>query len=262
MKNVRFYGRQPYTVAVVHGGPGMPGYMWAVARELGKETGVLEPLQTKNSLEGQIEELRGILEKYADLPVLLLGHSWGAMLTYIFTAHYPSLIKKLILVGSGPYEQQYADIIDTERLNRLTEEERIEEFKLVEIINSATPAERDKAMARHSVLLEKADTFAPLPTEKEPEPLPVSEEINRKVWSEAKKLRDSGEILAIGPKIKCPVLAIHGDYDPHPAAGVAQPLSRMLKDFRFVLLEKCGHYPWLEKYARDKFFEILREEIV
>jgi pimeloyl-ACP methyl ester carboxylesterase len=261
VKNLRTYGSPPYTLAVVHGGPGMPGYMWTVARELSQDIGVLEPLQTKDSLEGQIQELREVLEKNAELPVILLGHSWGAMLTYIVTARYPAMVKKLILVGSGPYEQKYDVVIDTERLNRLTEEERIEEFKLVEIINSATTAERDKAMARHGMLLEKADTYAPLPPEKEPEPLPVSEEINRRVWAEAKKLRVSGEILAMGREIKCAVVAIHGDYDPHPAEGVEKPLARVLKDFRFNLLEKCGHYPWLEKYARDKFYKGLKNEL-
>ena len=65
----------------------------------------------------------------------------------------------------------------------------------------------------------------------------------------------------MGKKIKCPVTAIHGDYDPHLADGVRIPLSRVLKDFKFILLEKCGHEPWIEKYAKDKFFNVLREEI-
>jgi pimeloyl-ACP methyl ester carboxylesterase len=57
------------------------------------------------------------------------------------------------------------------------------------------------------------------------------------------------------------VLAIHGDSDPHPAAGVREPLSRTLPDFRFILLEKCGHMPWLERQARDTFYALLREEL-
>ncbi|MFO7996195.1 MAG: alpha/beta hydrolase, partial [Dehalococcoidia bacterium] len=71
----------------------------------------------------------------------------------------------------------------------------------------------------------------------------------------------SGQLLEIIRRIKCPVLAIHGDYDPHPAHGVKDPLSRAIKDFRFVLLEKCGHYPWRERKARDMFYCILNAEI-
>ena len=55
MENLRIYGRKPYAIAVVHGGPGAPGSIAPVARELSKDMGVLEPLQTKDSLEGQIE---------------------------------------------------------------------------------------------------------------------------------------------------------------------------------------------------------------
>ena len=67
--------------------------------------------------------------------------------------------------------------------------------------------------------------------------------------------------MALGELIRCPVLAIHGDHDPHPAEGVQETLSRVIRDFRFVLLEKCGHRPWIEKQAKHKFYQILREEI-
>jgi pimeloyl-ACP methyl ester carboxylesterase len=58
------------------------------------------------------------------------------------------------------------------------------------------------------------------------------------------------------------VVAIHGDYDPHPAEGVRKPLTEVLEDFRFILLKKCGHTPWREQEARDDFFRILKREIV
>jgi len=259
MKNIRIYGKKPFTVAVIHGGPGAPGEMAPVARELSSLKGVLEPLQTKSTLEGQIQELHDVLKKHADLPVILIGFSWGAMLSFILAARYPPLVKKLILIGSGPFEQKYADNIVGDRLNRLTEEERIEALNLIDIINDPAATDKDKSMARLGELFARADTYTPLPVKSEA--LEFSEEINRKVWAEAKELRISGELLSLGRQINCPVLAIHGDYDPHLAEGVREPLSRILKDFKFILLEKCGHEPWLERYARDKFYEVLRREI-
>ena len=83
----------------------------------------------------------------------------------------------------------------------------------------------------------------------------------KNVWGQAHKLRMSGELLELGKKIKCPVLAIHGDFDPHLAEGIEVPLSRVLKEFRFVLLPRCGHYPWLERHARKTFYDILKNEI-
>lgn len=261
MKNLRTYGSPPYTVAVIHGGPGAPGEVAPVARELSSLVGVLEPLQTRNSFEGQVAELHDVLAENADSPVTLIGHSWGTFLSFVVTARYPSLIKKLVMVGGGPFEEKYADNINPDRMSRLSESERIEAIKLIEIINDSVHNYRDKnkSMARLSALFARADTYEPLPQKSEV--IEFSEEINRRVWAGAKKLRTSGELLELGKKIRCPVVAIHGDYDPHLAEGVKEPLSRTLRDFRFILLEKCGHYPWLERYARDEFYRVLKREI-
>jgi pimeloyl-ACP methyl ester carboxylesterase len=264
MKNLRTRGKPPYKVVVVHGGPGAPGSIAPVARELAKDMGILEPLQTKNSIDGQVEELAGVLKKNADIPAVLIGHSWGAWLVYLVAARHPSLVKKIIMVGSGSFVQKYADNMFTERLDRLSEKDRVKVLETIEIIRNPATKEKDKnvSFARFGDLMAKADTFAPLPPEPDPEPLPASEEINRKVWEEAVLLRISGELLEMGRQIKCPVIAIHGDYETHSAEGVKGPLAGILKDFRFILLGKCGHEPWLEKYARDEFYRVLREEVV
>jgi len=74
-------------------------------------------------------------------------------------------------------------------------------------------------------------------------------------------MRKSGYLLEQALNISCPVVVIHGDYDPHPAEGVRLPLTERLTDFSFYLLEKCGHSPWKEKYAAERFYEILSAEI-
>jgi len=101
MNNLRTYGTTPYRAAVIHGGPGAPGEMAPVARELSSLCGILEPLQTKTTLQGQLEELHTIVTENGHLPIILIGYSWGAMLSYIFTARHPSFVKKLILISSG-----------------------------------------------------------------------------------------------------------------------------------------------------------------
>ncbi len=259
MNDLRIYGGKPYSVAVVHGGPGAPGEMVPVAWELAPLGGILEPLQTAASVEGQVRELHDVLVGNADLPVTLLGFSWGAWLSFIVTARHPSLVGKLILIGSGPFEEKYAEDIFPERLTRLSEVERTEALAIIDELNDPAVSNKDRPMARLGELFARADAFDPLPPQGEA--LGFSYEINHNVWEEASKLRASGALLAMGKQIRCPVLAIHGDHDPHPAEGVRQPLARVLKDFRFILLEKCGHEPWMERQARDKFYEILKNEI-
>jgi pimeloyl-ACP methyl ester carboxylesterase len=233
--------------------------MAPVARELANDWGILEPLQTATSLEGQVRELRTVLMENGELPVTIIGSSWGAMLGFIFTARYPEFVKKLILIGSGVYESHYASKILETRLSRLGEEEKKEAHSLMATLNNAAISDKNAAFARLGALFTRADTYNPLTLEDEV--IEVDYYLYESVWRDAEELRDSGKLVELGKQIRCPVVAIHGDYDPHPAEGVRKPLSAVLSNFRFIMLKNCGHLPWMEREARDEFYEILKEEL-
>jgi pimeloyl-ACP methyl ester carboxylesterase len=260
--NFRTYGPAPYAIAVIHGGPGAPGEMAPVARELALDRGILEPLQTATSLDGQVEELRAVLESHARLPVTLIGHSWGAWLSYIVAARHPTIVAKLLLVASGPFHERYVAEIQRNRLRWMTEPERAEWIVITTALGAPYANDKDALLDRLGALAAKADTFDPIVTvSDDPEPLAPQGDIFQQVWSDAAELRRSGQLLDLGKHIRCPVVAIHGDHDPHPAEGVRQPLSAVLPDFRFVLLRNCGHTPWLERQARTTFYEVIRSEL-
>lgn len=246
-------------MAVVHGGPGAPGEMAPVARELASMAGVLEPLQTADTVEAQVAELRDVLQDNAGLPATLIGFSWGAVLSFMLAAKHPSVVGKLVLVSSAPYDESYAVNITTTRLERLGEEDRREVLSVAEALEAPDAADRDALFARLGRLMTGADMYDPLPHDTEV--IQYQYDVYQSVWQQVNKLRGRGELLSMAERIECPVVAIHGDYDPHPAGGVREPLSRVLKDFRFVLLERCGHYPWLERHARDEFYRVLKREL-
>jgi pimeloyl-ACP methyl ester carboxylesterase len=254
MINLRKYGKPPYTVAVVHGGPGARGEVAPVARELSSLVGILEPLQTATTLE-----LHSVLQGNALLPVTLVGHSWGAWLGYIAAARYPASVKKLVLIGSGPFEHQYAVNITGTRLTRLSESDRLRALSLIEALSNSDTLNKNELFGEFGALFARADAYDPLPDDREA--IEAQYDSGQQVWQEAEALRRSGELLEMGKQITCPVVAIHGDYDSHPAEGVERPLASVLQDFRFILLDKCGHSPWLEKQARNRFYDILRIEI-
>ena len=259
MEHLRTYGNSPYAVAVIHGGPGAPGEMAPVAKALSIDVGVLEPLQTQDSVDGQVKELTDVLEKNGELPLTLIGYSWGAWLGFILTARYPSLVRKLILVSSGPFEEQYATQIMETRLGRLSPEEREQVSRIMKLLQSG---ERNREVTKEfGSLMDKADSFSPVQQEIDDERFEFQENIYQLIWTEASSLRKSGALLKFAESISCPVVAIHGEYDPHPAQGVAEPLSRTLHNFRFILLQRCGHTPWKEKEARDVFYATLRQEL-
>jgi len=257
MREVRRYGSAPYEIAVVHGGPGAAGEMADVARELASSAGVLEPLQTADSVTGQVEELRLALEEYAASPTTLVGFSWGAWLSTIMAAKHPHCLSRLVLVSSGPFVKADAVGIMETRLSRLRAEERREaESFMAAMAGASAPA--DSELLRFGELMSMADACDPLP---EPgDPILPNLKIHERVWGEASEMRSAGELLRLAGQVQCPVTAIHGDYDPHPAASIGR-LAGVFRDFRFVLLEKCGHRPWLERHARDKFFAAIRTEL-
>jgi len=232
--------------------------MAPVARELSAERGVLEPLLTAATLEGQVRELRELLTASGDLPVTLIGFSWGAMLSYIVTARYPSCVQKLILIGSSPFEDVYAEKIMETRLGRLSPKDRKEVMSLMIALESTAAGDKNRIMARFGTVISKADAYDPLPLESDI--LECRYDVFRGVGEDAREMRSSGALQDLGKQIRCPVVAIHGDYDPHPSEAI-RGLSRIITHFRFILLEKCGHRPWIERNARDLLFAILRKEL-
>lgn len=258
MLTYRTYGNSPYKIAVIHGGPGAAGSMKPFAEMLSEYCSVLEPIQTKDSVAGQIEELKQTIAAHSEVPIILIGHSWGAMLSYLFASKYPNDVIKLILISSGPFEAIFAKDIMQSRLNRITlDKQSILKQLMNELQNN--PKNSDELFYKLGQLIEQADAYNSICNKADF--FPGQYHIYQTVWPEAAKMRESGKLLLAGKNINCPVIAIHGDYDPHPYQGVKEPLSKILKNFKFYLLKKCGHEPWLEVEAREHFIELLKTEL-
>jgi pimeloyl-ACP methyl ester carboxylesterase len=257
---VRTYGEKPYRAALIHGGPGAPGYMAPVARVLSESFGVMEPLQSKDSLDGQIKELREQLNSYTNQPITLVGSSWGAILVLFVAAQDKTNINKIILVGSGVFDAVNSAKIMPLRLSRLSDEERKRYEQIQENLNNASTKAKNSLMEEWGNLLDSSDMYDPLLAENEV--IEVQHNIFSGVWADYVTCRDKpGYLKSEFSKIDIPVVVIHGDYDPHPIEGIRPFLVDCLADVSFYILPQCGHYPWHEKQAREEFFEILLREI-
>ncbi len=257
METIRKYGRKPYRAYLLHGGPGASGELKPVALKLSELFGVVECLQTQNTIDGQITELYSQIVENSSNPVTIIGYSWGAWLGYLFAGKYPDMVEKLILLSAAPFEREYSDQIMKTRMERLNQYQRTEAESLLLKIQSGQFSH--ETLFWFGTLIEIADSYEIVMDSDDS--IEIDLEIFKQVWKEAEELRNSDALINYGKKIKSPVVAIHGDYDPHPVEGVEKPLKKILGNLKIILLKKCGHRPWKEKYAKEEFFMAVINEL-
>jgi len=103
-------------------------------------------------------------------------------------------------------------------------------------------------------LLEETDD----PTER----LVPDEAGHNETWNDALRLQQEGIEPAAFRSVSARVLMIHGDVDPHPGAPTRDLLRQFMPGLEYVQLDRCGHEPWRERHARDRFVEVVREWLV
>ncbi|MDL2284908.1 alpha/beta hydrolase [Oxalobacter sp. OttesenSCG-928-P03] len=259
---IRTYGRAPYRVVVVHGGPGALGSMARVARELSRFAGVAEPLQSKFDIAGLIEELKDQIGRVCTRPVTLIGHAWGAWLGSLYAAAYPEDVTQLVLVSCAPLDVRYSGQIMEQRRKRMTQGEWALFNGLLFRLDRVPPDSRNWLLEQLGALLDKTDHYDLLPNGEDGlGQMPVNGEMYLSIWPEAEALCESGELLRQLRKIQCPVHVIHGEHDPRPAEGVTVPLHANNIGFKRHLLPLCGHEPFRERHAAAAFYTILENII-
>jgi pimeloyl-ACP methyl ester carboxylesterase len=169
----------------------------------------------------------------------------------------------LILISAGPFEQAYVSGMQERRFGRLPKAAKADVEAMMDVLDQPEANGKDAAFERlGKLLLTDLDAYDPIPEAADNfGNIPWRYDIYQGVWPEVAELRRSGALLRWGHDIRCPVVAIHGDHDPHPPEGVSVPLSAVLKEFEFNLLSPCGHTPWIERQAKDEFYIALKRAL-
>ena len=246
MVNCREYGDFPYKAIVVHGGPGAPGSCASLCKGLSDKFGILEHLQEGYSIDELAEELYSLVSRYSLEKVVLIGHSWGVWLSFMFAAKYPQFVSKLILVGSGLFDANYYPQLLEARSIKVRPEKQKEDIMTANLYSPDAEYNPDN----YCLIKNPPNDM-----------IAFNEKQYNALMNEIIPMRESGELLNFASRIKCPVIIIHGKNDPHPVGGIKVPLESRIQNIKTYILEKCGHDPWLEYYAKDRFFEILTEEM-
>ncbi len=255
---VREYGDQGPLVILLHGGPGGPGYMAPLGRELSSSFRVLEPMQRRSggdplTVAQHVADLSELIEirdaDTGDRPSLV-GSSWGAMLALAHAAENPEPPLPLVLIGCGTFDAESHSHYKTAVDSRMTPELRAELDRLKTEV--ADPDERFRRKGEAVLSLYCFD-----PATSDLELLYADRQGNRETWDDMVRLQEQGIYPEAFARITAPVLMIHGDHDPHPGRTTAELLQKHVPALVYHELARCGHYPWIERYARDEFFEVL-----
>jgi pimeloyl-ACP methyl ester carboxylesterase len=221
------HGTMGPCVIVVHGGPGAPGDATPLAAELGLSFRVLEPWQRGSGDEPltvarHVEDLHEVVLGCGAERPAIVGHSWGAMLALAYAAAHPCSAGPLVLVGCGTYDLASRAVLGKRRRERGTGDYAL-----------------DEAVCRPEV---EFDFRA-----------------HQETWDDELRLQAEGVHPGSFSAIRSDVLMVHGDVDPHPGLMVRDSLRPYVPQLEYRELARCGHYPWLERHARETFFRVVRE---
>ncbi len=259
---VRRHGDRGPSVVVLHGGPGAPGSAWDLARALGADHRVLEPLQRR---AGAVPLT--VAQHVADLAAVsppttrLVGCSWGAMLGLSFAATHPERVSHLVLVGCGTYDEDARAALRAARARCLgpAGERRAAELEAA-LEGTTDPDNRDGLLAALGELHARAASYDRLEgTPAPPEDLPPDATGHEQTWADVLRLQRGGIEPERFAAIRARVLMVHGDVDPHPGPATRDRLRRFVPQLEYVPLPRCGHEPWRERHARNPLLSVLRE---
>ncbi len=253
----RVIGDRGPVIIVLAGGPGGdPAYLTPVVdgmkanyqcvlleqRGTGRSTLTRYDAQTINFAE-YLQDLEALRKQLNQSKLLLVGHSWGGMLALSYAGTYPRQVRGVVAIDSGPIAEEHAIAEESNVLRRLAAQERDQ------LVEWQKRASREPARAFGEIQRLELPAYFYDP---------------RKLGSTKTWLTTGAnlEVMRLGYQpqfgsldefirsrlhsISAPVLLIHGRQDAVAEGGVSEA-HRLIKGSKLVLLNECGHMPWIEQ---------------
>lgn len=182
-------------------------------------------------------------------PVVLWGHSWGALQSLLFARQYPERVRKLIL--SNPVDPQLASL---EQIERKRFVHPYVQSKL-EFEDYETTAEQHH-LFRSKIASYFIDAKTGWEYSTQFDPGDSNNELNVKIWQEYRQMPlQQDELKQLSDKI---ALLIYCQQDVLMPENF-QAYARMLPDVEYVMMKNCAHFPWVE--TPEKYYELLRQSL-
>ena len=255
-------------IIVLHGGPGLDHtYLLPQLKELaknhklifydqrgsGKSSGAID--SESININNFVSDLEGLRKALEIKKMNLLGHSWGGLLAMYYAINYPEHVKSLMLLNSVGYSSEFFSPFNQNVVRRRTPEDSIgiakimtsDEFKNADI---GTMNIFFKIFFKSYFYNQSLDSELTIDFNKR-----TAENIFP-IYNLFGKLLANFDIKEKLKILNCPVLIVHGDYDPIPLK-CAEELNADIKNSKLVVLKNCGHFSYIE--APRRLFKVCNE---
>lgn len=238
-------------VVLLSGGPGLnPYYVYPIHEKLSTQVRsiILHQRGTGKTIMPRIDSLSLSLDKYVeDLEALrihlnqkkliLIGQSWGGMLSMEYCSRYPDKVEKLVLVGSGSPSMNFTNYFSDNINSRLLPEDLLEKPGLTRLWPGYF-FDRASALATKSGLSNISGQAG----------------INKIMVGDYAAKEEKR--LANLKKYKGQAYVIQGYQDP--VSFAAYEIKEHIPQAKLLFIKQSGHMPWFEKEPVQKqFFEFL-----
>ena len=247
-------------MVIVHGGPGLDqNYLLPQMLELAKDHELIfyDQRGSGNSLEASINSKYVNLDQFSDdleklrsqlglTKFILLGHSWGGLLSMDYAIKHPENVSSLILLNSAPADykgqksfmnefairtmlinNKIATLFDYNKFKMLDANQINDLYRKLFVIYF-----KDKNKVKNLTLkMSKGSAVGGFRI------MPL---MSRTVW-----LKPEFDLFPGLRKMKIPTLVVHGNQDVIPAY-TAKEISEAISGSEIAYLNNCGHFPYIE----------------
>ena len=248
---------QGKTLILLSGGPGLnPDYLKELSTTLSKKykcitlhqrgTGksILEEVNSQTvNVDRYIEDLNGLYKELGNQKLILVGHSWGGMLSFSYAANEPEKIEKIILLNTGGVTDKFYSWFGSNINMRLFPEDL--ELYQSQIDNKRSTLvaiwpgyffDREMALKSRPALDYKFNNQAGINSL-------ASGDWRKRSEERVEKLKN----------YTGPIDLITGRQDP-VGESVVYEAKTVFPQLNYTFIERCGHFPWLEREDRSKIF--------
>jgi proline iminopeptidase len=190
----------------------------------------------------QVDDLALVAAELIAGPLTLVGYSWGGLLAMLYAAarRTPYAVR-LILIDPAPPSRAHRREFAASLAERQNSEWVLRER--ASLTASGIRESDPEAFRQRSFELSVAGYFHDPSMARELTPFRVTSRVQQSIWESL----GAFDLLPSLRDLHVPALVIHGRQDPIPLAS-SQAVATALSG-RLVVLDDCGHVPYVERPA-------------